>query len=254
MKAVKWPSFGLLFILGAGFSQATTTFNLSTGTATYNITSDTNGGLDADYTGTAIDVTSLPGAPFAHIANGLSNGYNTAVWVGPNANQSSETNTVTGTTVYTVTFDLTGFYPASSQLVISLGADDYVTSVLLNSTSIFAASGTQISGGMYATAVTVPTVTSGFISGINTLTFTVANFTGDGATSCCGPTGLIAAVDVIASVPEPGTVGTTSVCLLGLTSILYRRRNSIRRSEGRTGWSASKDASPKTGVSYFRRS
>ena len=148
MRAKQWPSIGLLCILCAGISQASTTFDLSTGTATYNITSDTNGGLDANYTGAAIDVTSLPTGQYAHVANGLSNTYSTAVWVGPNANQVSETNTVTGTTVYTVTFNLTGYSLPTASLVMSLGADDFISTVVLNSTTVFTATGTRIPGGM----------------------------------------------------------------------------------------------------------
>jgi hypothetical protein len=237
MKAKKWPSQGLylagLSILCAGVAGATTTFNLSTGTATYTITSDTNGGLDADFTGTAVDVTSLPTGSFAHLSS-VTDGIDTSTqWIGPNADQDSEAssgvNRVSGTTVYTVTFNLTGFNLATASLIIDMGADDYVSSVVLNPTStdlsLFSASG----GEMWATGddVRVGPTTTGFVAGVNTIQFTVPNFSGDGAGSCCGPTGLIAAVDVTASssVPEPGTLGATGLCLLGLAVMLSRRRH-----------------------------
>jgi hypothetical protein len=222
--------FGMLCSLCAVSARATTTFNLSTGTVPYTITSDTNGGTDAGYTGTAFLVTSLPGAPYAHITNPLSNGTSSGVWVGPNANQLNEPTTgvsaVSGTTVYRVTFDLTGYDFTSASLLMSIGADDFVSSVVLNSTTVFTPTGPETSGGMWATGTSVPSITSGFIAGVNTLTFTVANSTGDGATSCCGPTGLIAAVDVFANstVPEPATAGITGASLLGLAALVRRRR------------------------------
>ena len=235
MRINKWQAASLLCVLFAGVMEASTTFNLSTGTATYDITSDTNGG--ADGTGDAVDITNFPTTgQFAHINPTLSDGTDTGVWVGPTTTQGTAPGTESGTTVYTVTVDLTNFNAATASLVMNLGADDFISSVVLNSTTIFTPSNTQISGGMYATATasgnkTVAAgVSSGFIAGLNTITFTVANSTGDGAGSCCGPTGLIAAVDVTAdasTVPEPGTLATTGLCLLGLAGLL-RRRNSAR--------------------------
>lgn len=230
MKTKKWQLIrkcvylGLLPILCAGIAEASTMLDISSGNVTYTIASDTNtGSPDDGYTGAAIDITQLPAAPFTHVANGISNGYSTADWVGPNANQSDEGSGVSGVTVYTVDFNLTNFNPATATLVMSLVADDYV-SVMLNTTPVFIPTTSEKMDGMWSSVTAVPTITSGFIPGINVLTFTVPNDNTDGTTSCCGPTGLMAAVDVFATstVPEPGTLGMTGMCLLGLATLLRR--------------------------------
>ena len=217
---------GLLCFLSAGMAEATTTFNLSTGTATYNITSDSiTQAPDSSYTGTAIVITSLPASPFTHIASVTDGTDTSSTWVGPAAAQASEGATVSGTVVYTVSFNLTGFNPATASLIMNVAADDFISTIVLNSTTIFTASGTQISGSMWAAGTSIGPITSGFLAGSNLITFTVDNSTGDGSTSCCGPTGLIAAVDVTAtsSVPEPSTLGATGLGLAGLATLLRRR-------------------------------
>lgn len=221
-----------LGILGAGLASAATTFNISTGTATYNITNDTNGGtLDDDYVGPAILVTSLPTGTYAH-ESGLTDGTDSGVWVGPNADQvdesTTEPNQISGSTTYTVTFNLTGYNYNTASLIMSVAADDYISSITLNSTVIF----TDTNGTtMWATGTTVAgsgdPITGDFISGVNTITFVVPNDTTDLASNCCGPTGLDVAADVFANAltaPEPGTMGITGLALIGLAVLLRRSR------------------------------
>jgi hypothetical protein len=226
IQSSKFIYLGLLGILAAGATQAAT-INVSTGTAAYNITADTNGGTDAGYTGAAIDITSLPAAPFTHLSGPLSDGTDTGVWVGPNASESTEPGTVSGSTTYVVTFSLAGLDPTTASLIMSLAADDFVSSVVLNSTTIFTPTNGEMTNGMWTTAATLPTITSGFLAGTNTLTFIVPNSSSDNTSNCCGPTGLIVAADVFASpssVPEPSTVATSGLCLMGLLVVARRRQ------------------------------
>lgn len=212
---------GALCLLCTGVASAST-INISTGVVPYTITSDTiTEAPDSSYTGTAITVTSLPAVPYTHDTDVTNNNsISSTTWVAPAAAQATEAGTVSGTVIYSVTFNLTGFLTSSAELYISFAADDYVSSITLNGGSIYTSSGTE----EWATQTNVANVTSGFNAGLNTILFTVPNQTGDGASSCCGPTGLIAAVDVTASaVPEPGTLGGTGLCLIALGAMLRRR-------------------------------
>lgn len=228
---------GLLCVVSAGIAQAST-IDISSGTGidTYQITTDTNSGTpDDSYTGPAIVVTSLPTGTFTHVT-GLSDGTDTGEWIGPAADQASDpavTGAAAGSTTYTVTFDLTGYNYATATLVLSFAADDYVNSVVLNTTTIFTATTGEKDSGMWTstTDVTDLDIPAGdFISGLNTLTFVVPNNGSDDTTSCCGPTGLEVAADVFATpttVPEPGTFALTGLSLAGL-GMLLRRRNAAK--------------------------
>lgn len=213
--AGKCFALGTLALACASLVHATT-INISTGAVTYTITSDTNGTPDptAPPNQNAVDTTVPTTGEYAHVTD-VSNGIDSGVWIGPTSDQTSESNSVSGTTVYQVTFDLTG---TTADLNLTLAGDDFVSLVTLNGNDIFTHSGSE----MWSSATTVPTVTTGFISGMNKLDFTVPNYSGDGASSCCGPTGLIAAVDVVTA-PEPGTLGITALSLIGLAALLRRR-------------------------------
>lgn len=211
-------SLGVLCILCTGVASAST-INLSTGVATYTITSDsiteTPDAHSVPFT--AVPVTSLPASPYTHDTDVTNtNGVSSTTWVAPAAAQATESQTVSGTVVYQVQFTLTS--TAGAELYISFAADDYVSLITLNSDTIFTSGGTEA----WASQTNVADVTSDFVVGTNTIDFTVPNYRGDGASSCCGPTGLIAAVDVTTA-PEPATLGETGLCLIGLASMLRRR-------------------------------
>ncbi len=223
---------GLALALACVVPASADTIGLSTGTAAYSITSDTNGGGDGN---TVFTVTTLA---VNWLANPITDGIgDSGVWIGPNADQSSPSrSTALGSTIYQLTFSLSGLDPTSAVLTMNMAADDYA-SITLNGHTIFSPSSSQTSNGMWTAASGVFTVNDGssyFLSGTNTLIFTVPNNNTDGAGSCCGPTGLDVAASVSAnelpippqSVPEPvsfllGGTGLSAFALIG-----WRRRHS----------------------------
>lgn len=212
-------AFGLLSSIPA----SATTIDISTGAVAYTITSDTTGEGT-----TPVDVTDLAGG---WVPNGLSNGTSTGVWIAPEADQADKGGSVSGTTTYQVTFNLTGDNPLTAALVINLAGDDYVSSVTLNGLySVFVPTSGEITNGMWtaASGTFIFNTAADFNAGLNTLTFVVPDQRGDGTSSCCGPTGLIVAADVTASsvTPEPATF-LPMILMIGAGALVLRR--GIRR-------------------------
>ena len=87
-------------------------------------------------------------------------------WISPQADES--VGDAQGPYTYKTTFDLTGFDPASVRIAMQVAVDNDLTAVKLNGQSL----GLTASG---FTAFTSLTITSGFISGVNTLEVTVNN-------------------------------------------------------------------------------
>ena len=134
-----------------------------------------------------------------------------SAWIGPN--NDTQLNGDVGNYDYRTTFDLTGFIPASAVLTGQWATDNPGVDILINGTSTgFTASG--------FTDWTPFSISSGFVSGVNTLDFIVNN---QG-----GPTGLRTEVTgtataVESAVPEPGTLYMLGAGL-GMTAFLRRRR------------------------------
>jgi hypothetical protein len=210
---------GLLGVAAAVPATATT-INLSTGTAPYTITADTNAeGLVP----TTVN-TPLPGGWIASLNDGIGD---SGVWIAPAAAQNGEPGSVSGSTTYELMFSLTGLNPATAVLTINLTGDDYVNATL-NGNPIFTATGTQVSSGMWTTESGTFTVTTGFLPTTNTLDFVVPNNSSDGA-PCCGPTGLDVAASVTASpltsgTPEPSTTLPLALVAVAGGVVLYRRK------------------------------
>jgi hypothetical protein len=137
-------------------------------------------------------------------------------WVTPAANPAQNFDpTVDGFYNYSIAFDLTGLVPGSASLSGRFAADNEVTAITLNGMQI-----TQGGTGGF-TFWTSFSASSGFVSGPNTLQFTVRNFASGGG----NPTGLrVEVAGTALAVPEPAS-WTLLIAGFGLVGALARRRH-----------------------------
>ena len=179
----------------------------------YEIISDTTGEISAP--AQAFVVTTL-GNGWAPPIGGTS-------WIGPSANQALA-NQPSGdpgnsSDTYRMAFSLAGFDASTAALNITMMSDNGVT-VLLNGSNVYQ------NGDGLAVLFTAPfsfSIHSGFVSGLNTLDFVVAN--------AFGPTGIDVSMSGSATAtPEPGLAGLVAI----LTLLLIWRQRFVRR--GRTLW------------------
>jgi hypothetical protein len=138
----------------------------------------------------------------------------TSKWITPTSSQGQTFDAWSaGTYTYTLSFDLTGYNASTAAFTGRLAADNAVT-VKLNNTVISSATG--------FTDWTAFSANSGFISGVNTLSFAVTNWQQNGG----NPTGLrveFASSNSAAAVPEPETYAML-LGGLGLMGFIARRR------------------------------
>ncbi len=175
------------------------------------------GGVDQNWTltssasNTAYDPASVNGAWLANNS--------TSLWLTPsaNGNQSYDPST-SGSYSYSLNFDLTGFDPASASFAGRFAADNLVNSIMLNGVSLGASGGTFNSWTNFAAS-------SGFVAGMNTLTFDVTNL----AQASGNPTGLRVEFSnsSVAAVPEPA-VWSLMIIGFGLIGGSLRRRSPKR--------------------------
>ena len=152
---------------------------------------------------------SAPGARVATSANGFPippwiGNDSLSAWIGPKTDSALDG--PSGQYDYRTTFSLTGFNANTAVLNGQWAADDVGVDILINGVST-----KQTVNGF--SAFSSFAVTSGFISGLNTIDFLVQN---NG-----GPTGLRVEGVLTAAVPEPASVFILGVGLAGVG--LFRR-------------------------------
>jgi len=145
----------------------------------------------------------------------------TAKWLAPKPNESMASGSDgVGTYEYETTFSMAGLYPSSAKITGNWTSDNGGVEILLNGNVVSGA--TQFD---YHTLNNPFTITSGFVTGVNTLIFVVKNDTGS---STGNPTGIIIQLSGTASnSPEPATWCLAGVSLLG-AGLLQRRRSRQR--------------------------
>ena len=123
----------------------------------------------------------------------------TSRWITPFANPNQSLDRLSsgnGNYNYSLTFDLTGFLPKTGAFSGRFAVDNTVASIVLNGVTLAA------NGGGFNRWTNFG-ATSGFVAGVNTLTFNTVNF----AQNTGNPAGLRVEFlsSSIAAVPEPAT-------------------------------------------------
>jgi hypothetical protein len=181
-----------------------------------------NDGTDATGGSPELHYTSQTASPLNMVfVLGAPNGAwlaNTAAsqWIGPDTSDGSTIMGGNYSVDYRTMFDLTGFNPATAILTGRWSTDNIGTDIKINGTS----TGNTSSG--FSNWFNF-TISSGFVSGINTLDFLWTNQGGPGGvrveiSGTANPTG---------SVPEPSSFGLFVAGLIGLGLIGRRRLASL---------------------------
>lgn len=185
--------------LTARFTLTVTASGVTSVTSLYSSGQNTTNGRDNSYqilTDTTGEITA-PAAALVVNSPGWSAVVPGAAWIAPSADESADRLGCCANTAdtYSTTFSVSG-NPSAVTLNVTLAADDYVD-VELNGNFVF----THPSTVMWNAPVSF-LISSGFVSGTNTLEFLVSNSGG-------GPTGLVVAITAAVSGLTQVTPGQT---------------------------------------------
>ncbi len=144
-------------------------------------------------------------------------------WIGPN--NDPDLNSPPGNYVYETTFDLTGLNPSTASISGAWSSDNDGVDIKINGVSIgtVATSFTQFSSGFAPF-----TITSGFVSGLNTLEFVIHNggsAPGDNSGNA-NPSALRVEMSGTAAVPEPTSLIVWTLLSSLAMGIGWRRKKS----------------------------
>jgi hypothetical protein len=204
----------------AGLSHASTSFLIgNTGASGTPSTSDPNWFWNVGSIGLTTNtfVTDNTGFPFP---NWIADNLPTYAWDSPQASYTGgQTDQPSTNYFFSTQFDLTGFIPSTAVLQFQFAVDNSLVEVILNGNVL------PISGGSLSALSAVQTINSGFVAGLNTISFEV--FNGPGAVG--NPTGVLVdftSATATAVAPEPSAALLIGAGLLGL-SLLARRRERV---------------------------
>jgi hypothetical protein len=142
-----------------------------------------------------------------------------AAWIGPNSTANTYTFDPDGTYHYTLSFDLTGYNPATARITGSWAADNS-SGIWLNGN--YTGFGKNEWGFL---GLDPFDLTTGFVPGINTLEFRVVNDpTGPGSDG--NPSGLLVSGITTTVVPEPSVLALAG---LGFAALTLSRRRRVDR-------------------------
>lgn len=201
---------------------ATSALSLGTAANAASIVGLVNTGVNPGTPGAADNSWTIDGGP-AYAGTPINGAWlaNSGVsqWLTPNPDGNVSLDpSLPGIYQYSLTFDLTGFNPASASFSGRFSVDNLVDNITLNGTPITG------SGGSF-NIWTAFSGSSGFNAGQNTLTFNVRNLAQNGG----NPSGLRVEFleSNVTAVPEPAT-WAMMIMGFGLVGAAARRRQNVR--------------------------